>query len=466
MQSRNFFVSTVALSLSLCSYAAAQSLPVAQPQAQIVSPVDEAASVTLVGNVHPLVSAASSSKAADLGTPMQHMVITLNSSAAQEAALTQLVAAQNDPKSPSYHQYLTPQAYASMFGASQADIKAVTDWLQSHGFTVEQVPAGNRTVLFGGTAAQVNSAFKTQIRQYALAGANYYANATDPSIPAAFASAVGGVVKLHNFPHSPNITTKTAVKAAQISSPQYTSGSSHSLTPADYAVIYDINPLYSASIDGSGETIAILARSDISMSDVEHFRSTFGLKANNPQFIVTNSDPGIVSGDTVETTLDTEWSGAVAPNATIKVIISASSNSADGIDLSAIYAVNNNVAPVISLSYGSCELGMGSSELNFYNSLWKQAASQGQTVLVSSGDSGAAGCDYGSTAYYGKNVNGLCTSPYDTCVGGTEFEDTTNPGQYWLSSNSANLGSAISYIPEACRRQTGRTRCLHDCRAA
>ena len=157
-----------------------------------------------------------------------------------------------------------------------------------------------------------------------------------------------------------------------------------------------------------------------------------------------------MSGDNIETTLDTEWSGAVAPGATIKVIVSASTNTADGIDLASLYAVNNNVAPVITLSYGSCEAGMGSSELAFYNSLWKQAAAQGQSVFVSSGDSGAAGCSGGSASSgSGQAINGLCSSPYSTCVGGTEFADTSNPGQYWQPGNNSTYGSAISYIPEA-----------------
>ena len=168
------------------------------------------------------------------------------------------------------------------------------------------------------------------------------------------------------------------------------------------------------------------------------------------QFVITNSDPGVRGqGDSVETTLDTEWSGAVAPGATVKVIIAASTNSADGIDLSALYAVNHNVAPIVSLSYGSCEAGMGSSELAYYNSLWQQAAAQGQSVFVSSGDSGAAGCNGGSDSTgYGQGVNGLCSSPYATCVGGTEFAEGSNPAQYWQPGNSSVQGSAISYIPE------------------
>ncbi len=228
------------------------------------------------------------------------------------------------------------------------------------------------------------------------------------------------------------------------------------LAPADYGVIYDINPLYTAGVNGTGQTIAVLARSNISLTDVESFRSLFGLKANNPQIVITNSNPGVLDGDSTETTLDTEWSGAVAPGATIKVIVSASTNSADGIDLSALYAVNQNVAPIVSLSYGSCEADMGSGELSFYNALWQQAAAQGQSVLVAAGDSGAAGCYAGSaTSGSSQGVNGLCSSPWSTCVGGTEFEDTSNPGQYWLAGNNSVYGSATGYIPEMVWNESG-----------
>ncbi len=447
-------LSILLASFTICCCVDAQAQILATPQAQILQTVNESNVVTLVGNVHPVVASASASTAADLGTAMSHMVLSLKGTAAQEAALDALITAQNDPKSPYYHQYLTPQAFATQFGAAPADIAKVSAWLEGHGMKVEQVATGNRALVFSGTAAQVNDAFQTEIRQYNVAGVNHLANATEPKIPAAFAAAVGGVVKLHDFRHSSNLSTAKGLTAVKLASGQWTSGSSHYLTPADYGVIYDINPLYSAGINGTGQAIAVIARTDIYLSDVQNFRSTFGLKANDPQFIVTNSDPGVLNGDSTETTLDTEWAGAVAPNAAIKVIISSSGTS-DGIDLSSLYAVNNNVAPIITLSYGSCEAGMGSSELSFYNSLWKQAATQGQSVMVSSGDSGAAGCDYGSVAQYGQNVNGLCSSPYSTCVGGTEFADASDPSLYWLPTNSTVYGSAMSYIPEGVWNESG-----------
>ena len=412
-------------------------------------PVNDSERVTLNGNVHPAVTAASVGSAVDDSTPMEHMVLLLKGSAAQEAALTQLIAGQNDPKSPLFHQFLTPQQFGAQFGVADGDMAAVTNWLESHGFKVDELPAGKRAVVFSGTVGQISSAFQTEIKHYNVAGVNHIANATDPTIPAALQGTVGGVVKLHDFRHASNISKTSAVSAAQLATPQFTYGSAHYLSPADYTTIYDIAPLYSANINGSGQTIAILARSNILLSDVNTFRTNFGLKANSPQIVITNSDPGIVDGDTTETTLDTEWSGAIAQSATVKVIVSASTNSADGIDLSALYAVNNNVAPIVSLSYGSCEAGMGSTELAFYNSLWQQAAAQGMSVMVSAGDSGAAGCSGGSASSgSGQAINGLCSSPYATCVGGTEFVEGSNPGQYWLAGNNSLQGSAISYLPE------------------
>ncbi|TSA49557.1 MAG: hypothetical protein D4R48_03165, partial [Nitrosomonadales bacterium] len=221
--------------------------------------------------------------------------------------------------------------------------------------------------------------------------------------------------------------------------------------------IYNLKPLYSNGVDGSGRSIAILGRSNVVLSDIQKFRTTMNLPANTPQIIINGTDPGLVSGDQGESDLDLEWSGAVAPAAAIKFVISASTGSTDGIALSAQYAVSNNVAEVISLSYGQCESSMGTTALNYFGNLWQQAAALGITVIVSSGDSGAADCDSASVtrATHGRAVNGLCTSPYSTCVGGTQFADTTNPSLYWSSSNNLiDLSSALSYIPEVVWNQS------------
>jgi len=449
--------SSIKLFLVLCTAGVLSAQIV--PRDRITEPIDESVRLTLPGNVHPLVAQATTSAPADFATPMEHMVLHLQASAEQEAQLETLLAQQSDPKSPKYRHFLTPQEFAAQYGASASDIAKVTGWLQSHGFSVEEVPAGNRAIIFSGNASQVSDAFTTEMRQYNVNGVQHLANASDPQIPAVLTGIVGGVLKLHDFRYQPHSVKGAAVATVQgIGSMFNLAASLHILAPADYYTIYDINPLLSAGITGAGQSIAVLARSDIYLTDVQGFRSMFGLKANDPQFIVTNSDPGQVNGDNLETTLDTEWAGAVAPNASIKVIISSSSGSSDGIDLSATYAVNKNVAPIISLSYGGCEASMGSTELAFYNSLWKQAAAQGQTVLVAAGDSGAAGCDSSSAAkaVNGKAVNGLCSSPYATCVGGSEFVEGSNPGQYWLAANnSTTLASVLSYVPETTWNESG-----------
>ena len=255
---------------------------------------------------------------------------------------------------------------------------------------------------------------------------------------------VAGAVTLHNF-------GRKAMHSRVEALPQYTTGSTHYLAPADFATIYDVAALYSGGIDGTGQTIAIVGRTNIKVSDVTTFRSTFALPVNNPTVVVNGTDPGIVStGEASEAYLDVEWSGAVAKMATVKFVVSKSTNTTDGVDLSAQYIVSNNLAPVMSTSFGSCEAQMGSTERAFYSSLWQQAASQGITTLISAGDSGAAGCDSASAtkATGGAAVNGLCSTPYSVCVGGTEFNEAGNNNLYWSATNNASNASALSYIPE------------------
>ncbi len=276
-------------------------------------------------------------------------------------------------------------------------------------------------------------------------GAAHIANAEDPQIPGALAGAVAGVVSLDDFRRKSEMRTRTAL-AAQ---PQYTAGSTHYLFPADFATIYDLNPLYQAETNGAASSIAIAARSNIKLSDVGAFRSMASLAANDPAVILAGPDPGLVAKDQDESTLDAEWSGAVAPAASVNLVVAASTATTDGVDLAAAYIVNHAIAPVVSVSYGSCEQEMGAAELAFYNSLWEQAASQGMSVFVASGDAGAAGCS-ATTDSTGRAaaVNGLCSSPYSTCVGGTEFNEGTNTAQYWSAANSAIYASALGYIPE------------------
>jgi pseudomonalisin len=426
---------------------------VAQPQDRITRFVDDEQRVTLRGNVHPMAMTQYDAGVVSPDYRMDRMVLTLLPDTAQQEALTQLLDDQHNPESPYYHQWLTPEQFGERFGVSESDTAQVTEWLQTHGMAVEEITAGNGSVVFSGTAAQVESAFHTQIHSYKIGSVVHHANASDPQIPAAFAGVVGGVVSLHDFLSQP------MNNGARIPTPEFTSGGSYYLAPADFATIYDVVPLYQQATNGSGQSIAIVARSNINIADARRFRTSFGLPANDPQIIVNGTDPGIISaGEETEADLDVEWSGGVARNAAIKFVVSKSTNASDGSYLSAQYIVSHNLAPIMSMSFGVCEAALGVSGNGFINSLWQQAAAEGITVLIAAGDSGAAGCDSpsSSTAKLGRAVNGLCSTPYSVCVGGTKFNDSAHPSLYWSASNSTGTeSSALSYIPEVAWNESG-----------
>jgi pseudomonalisin len=428
--------------LTLISFAGAE-----EQTNRIVRPIDETQVITLQGNVHPMARGDFDKGAVSGEMRLEQMVLELEPSAAQQTELDALVEAQHDSGSPLYQQWLTPQEYGARFGLSANDLQRVVGWLEGHGFTIDQIPAGNRLVIFSGTAEQVEETFHPAMHLYEVDGAAHVANALDPQIPAALAGVVGGVVSLHDFRRQGQSTAKRALTAA---SPEYTAGGTNYLFPADWATIYDLNSLYAAGVTGKGTSIAIVGRSNIVMSDVALFRATAGLAANLPSEVLVSTNPGLLSGDQDESTLDVEWSGATAPGAAVKFVVGASTATTDGVDLSAQYIVNHNVAQVMSTSYGSCEQDMGTAELAFYNGLWQQAAAEGISAFVSSGDAGAAGCYSGSsTTAAGTGVNGLCSSQYATCVGGTEFNEGTSSAKYWsATNNSSTEASALSYIPE------------------
>jgi len=348
---------------------------------------------------------------------------------------------------------MTPEVFGRQFGPSDQDVQQVVQWLQSHGFQVAQVSRGRTVIEFSGTAAQVHEALHTSIHKYAVNGETHWANASDPQIPAVLAPVVSGIFSLHNFGKKPQISilnTQVSAKYIPGGSPQFTSSSGlHALTPADYDVIYNIGP----SPSGPPAKIAIVGRSNINYQDVAAFHSVMADGASGPQIVVNGPDPGnLGGGEEAEAVLDTTWSGAVAPTATVFLVVSASTNTTDGVDLSEIYIVDNNLADIMSESFGNCESAAGSVEASFHSSLAEQAAAEGITYAVSSGDSGAAGCDDPNSETLAKgppSVNVLASNPYTVGVGGTMFSENGQDSSYWKTINSPfTLESAISYIPE------------------
>jgi hypothetical protein len=443
-----------------------------EARVRITEAIDNGTLVRVAGTHHPLAAAAN-----DLGrvrgvTSMERMVLVLKPSDEQAAALTSFINQLHDKQSSAYQSWLTPEQFGTKFGPAQQDLDQIIAWLQQQGFRVDAVARGRGWIEFSGTATQVESTFHTEMHHYLVKGEDHVANAGDISLPHGLAPVVAGVLSLHNFrkqaAHSTAFqlhrdeTTGKMSKVAELvpskkgvtvaSAADFTLGSStHFLTPGDYSRIYNALPLLKEGVDGTDVSIAVVGRTDINLSDVQAFRQIFRLPANDPTFIVNGIDPGI-NGDELESDLDVEWSGAVAPNASIKFVTTLSTFTTDGVDLSLSYIVDNRVAPIMSTSYGQCEAFLGPAGNAFFNSIYQQAAAEGITAFVSTGDNGPAACDYPvsfTPAQNGLNVSGLASTPYNVAVGGTEFMERGADSTYWLANNRADLSSAIGYIPEA-----------------
>jgi hypothetical protein len=450
------------------SFAQAPPVP-----ARITQAIDETQLVRLKGNVHPLARPEFDQGAVPDFTPMNRMLVVLQRSPEQEAALQTLLGEQQAKDSPNYHNWLTPQQFGAQFGPADADIQTVTDWLTRRGFQGIKVAAGKTIIEFSGTAGQVRSAFQTEIRHYLVNGKIRQANSADPQIPAALTPVVAGIVTLHNFPRKsmkrdvgPFTQSKDGiVKPLFTTSSGCGSGGSspcYVLGPADFAKIYNVPngingapPTPPGLLDGTGVTIALVADSNINPQDVIDFRALFGLPATftPANVILDGPDPGL-NGDEGEADLDVQTAGMVAPGATINLVVSEDTLTAAGIDLSALYIVDNNIASVLSESFGACEAALVNGGNAFYNAIWEQAAAQGISVMVSAGDNASAGCDdfnTATTASRGLAVSGIASTPFNVAVGGTDFDDAgkQTTGGFWSTSNtSGTRESAQGYIPE------------------
>jgi uncharacterized protein (TIGR03437 family) len=397
--------------------------------------------VTLAGRVHPLANARNDAGAVESGFPLS-LTLLLKPSVEQQSGLDQLLEQQQNPSSTSFHQWLTPEQYADRFGASTGDTGQIAAWLTAQGFTVDQQARSRTFVMFSGTAGQVQSSFGVSIHRYNVNGELHYANATDPKIPAALSGLVAGFRGLNDFRMKPHLRKPPV--------PQYNVGpGQHEIAPDDFATIYDITPLYTAGINGAGQSVAVVGQSAIHTSDIAAFWSKFNLTSAKLVQKLTGPSPGVVQGDVDESNLDIEWASAVARNATVVFVYSTD------VWTSATYAVDQNVAPVLSMSYGSCEaydlIDLPSNRL-----LVQQANAQGITWLAASGDQGAADCDVSSNLVYaaeaGLAVDAPASIPEVTAMGGTMFNEGN--ANYWNNANTATGASAKGYIPEVVWNET------------
>lgn len=442
-----------------------------QPQSGSMSPP-----VSLPGHVHRFAQRRFDAGEAPSTLRMGVFELRIAKTPAEQQALDALVVNQLNPHSPEYHRWLTPLEYGSRFGASDATIAALSNWLKSNGFEVGHVPAGRSHLPFTGSKAQAEAAFHTQIHVFNVDGELHYANVTEPMIPADLKPVIAAIRGLNDFNPKPGAKPMNSVPRivwptlvgqdlGVLASPDtFYSGSNQYpgyVGPTDFATMYDLLPVYQQGITGAGVTVGIAAQSDVKSSVLSAFWAAFAVAGSNfglsdqlfSSIPVPASDGGVDPGETMdgnedEAYLDTEIVGALAPGARLVLVRDQVATTA------AQYIIDQNLAAVLNLSFGQCEAAESAANTTV-NAIWQQAASEGITVTVSSADAGVAACtadaDVGTTNDVNSNgfaVNGLASTPYDLAVGGTDFDPRTE-APYWSStSQPGTLASAISHIPE------------------
>jgi len=452
---RRFHVSRcvrLALAFALISTLVAAQTPVRD---RITQAIDDQDVKLVKGNVHGLARAEFDQGRMDPSTRLEGVTLAFRPSAAQQKDLDKLLVDLQDPKSPVYHQWLTPDQFGALFGMSDSDLAQVKSWLEGKGFTVDDIAPSRNRIHFSGTVAQLESAFRMEMHRYNVKGEDHFANATDPSMPAAFTNLVVALGNLHDFRPKP--------RARQIRA-HFSSGQTGNnfLAPNDFAKIYHLDSLYSLGLDGTGVTIAIAGQTALGTSaansfvDVDAFRTNAGLPAHHPTLTLVPSSgvSTVFSNDLQEAALDVEWSGAVAKNADVNFVYVGNSTNFSVFD-SITYAVSQHIGSVISTSYGFCETAQTPGFITQFDAVIGQANSQGQTITAATGDTGAADCEDPTTsksATTGLSVDHPASSPGVTAMGGTEFNEGSNTSTYWLATTPPNgpdiRDSALQYIPE------------------
>jgi subtilase family serine protease len=421
------------------------------------------AKVALKGNVHGQARQENDLGRADNSRLMQGITLAFHPSTSQQKDLEQFLAQLGNPSSPNYRRYLSPKQFGQRFGMSSNDLNKVIAWLQLQGFTNIKVANGRNEISFDGTVSQVENAFSVRMHHYLVNGVVHLANADEPSVPSAMAGAVVSISGLHNFAPKPKAKVQSHLTS-------YVSGN-HFLTPGDFTKIYNFGSLG----DGSGQKIAVIGQSAINPTDLSNFRSAAGLPASTitTTVVPSGTTPTKCSGDESESDLDLEWSGALAPKATIIFMVAsldtASGDTCGGARANSVWnaldqAVQTNVAPFISTSYGFCESGLGQAFATQVQGWAQQGQAQGQTIVAATGDAGAADCDTGASATGGLQVDIPAAIPEVTGVGGTEFKGdgagtvsgtgtntTAAATQYWGASGAGTdnpILTAVGYIPE------------------
>ncbi len=450
MRLKNFLPS-LALLLAAFSASATLCAQSAEPAQRLTAEISDSSRSTLPGSLHPLAQAGYSTGRLAGVTQIHGMTIFFQRTAAQQAELETLLADQQNPASPHFHQWLTPEQFAARFGMNSSDIARVQSWLEQQGFRVDSVARSLTFITFSGTAAQVEQAFSTEMHSYAVpfngTVEHHIAPATELSLPAALAPVVLGVRNMDDF--RPHPMKKASPEA--LANPAFTSATSgkHFVSPGDIDVIYDINTLHNAGYTGTGQTIAIMGQSNVNVADVTAFQAAAEMTPKAPTLLLVpgSGSAYFSSGDQGESDLDLEWSSTIAPGANILFVYTGNNTTNYNVFDSVQYTVDNKLAQIISFSYGTCEANVSTAALSAIEAINQQAAAQGQSFLAASGDQGSTACATTTSGSKALAVSYPASSPYATAVGGTEFNEGS--GSYWQSASGSDvINSALSYIPE------------------
>ncbi len=479
-------------------------------RAMVTEPIDARSLTVLGGGLSPLANQKTDRGMVADDLPLEHIQLGLKRAPEVQKAFDTLVEELHTPGSANYHRWLTPEEVGRNFGPAESDIRKLTGWLEAEGFKVNFVMQSGMVVDFTGDAGKVREAFHTEIHNIQMHdGRKYVAAMSEPRMPAAFRDLVGGFPSLSSMPPKPSSRVEATVrinpqtggvrsltdregKTSVNPNPEFNFTCPASLCgaskffwavgPQDFYVIYNENSLLTASINGTGQTIAVLEESDINTADVTTFRTAFNVTPNTPLLTVqhgsgsiTCNAPGKLNTATDQEEwvgdIDAEWAGAVAPGATVLYESCQSTGTTAGVLLSSEAVVDNNLAVSATLTYEIAEPLMGTSGYTtwgaetLWTNLWEQAAAQGMTVVVASGDTGIAAEDAylndeylnNAYSYYGPTVNGLGATAYNVSAGGTDFQDIFNGDEgdstygsaaYWSASNGTGGVTAKSYIPE------------------
>ena len=361
-----------------------------------------------------------------------------------ESAVEALAAAVSNPKSSSYRKFLTPTQFRQQFAPSQSQVAAVESWLKGQGFSVEYTPQNNHYLSAEGTVAQAEAAFGATFGEYRVNGLTVRSPESDVTIPDSVSGAVSGVIGLddsaqfvvtnHSTGDAPPPAAFVSAKpcstywgqtpATGFTNP-YGSGTLPyapcGYTPAQVKGAYGIGSSY----DGSGQTVAVIdayAAPTIA-ADVNQWSVNRGLpqfKANQFTQVVApgtyhHPEKGLTQdpqGWYGEETLDVEAVHGMAPDANI-VYIGAPNNFQD-LDAALNYAVDKDVAPIITNSYGWDTELLPPGFIKPYEDTILQGVTEGIGIYFSSGDNGDESATEGYTT-----ADWPATSPYVTAVGGT-----------------------------------------------